>query len=185
MRWGPLRKGGLLPVLLLAGLHHPTVQAVNHAGREREARITWHYPHARLIVDCSLPVGTVLSSVTLPLPPGVPRGESALSLGAGPMRDWVVLTTRVPGLSVRAALDRNGSGLGREDGQRTGLRLELVRDGPVRAGWLSVPDQTLWWHVSDPVTHTRLWRGRILWRGRMKIDMERNDVETAKREQCE
>lgn len=178
-----IRKGALLFVLLLAGMHHPTVRAVSHVGRE--ARIIWHYSHARLTVDCSLPVGTVLSSVTLPLPPGVPRGESALSLGTGPMLDWMILATSIPGLSVRAALDRNGANVTSDDGQLTGLRLELVRDGPVRAGWFSVPDQQLWWHVSDGVTHARLWRGRILWRGRMKIDMEKGDVETAKRERCE
>lgn len=180
---GMIRKGGLLPVLLLAGMHQPLVHAVSHVNRE--ARITWHYPHARLVVDCSLPVGTVLSSVILPLPSGVPQGESTLSLGRGPMLDWTMLGTRIPGLSVRAALDRNGASVTRDDGKLTWLRLELVRDGPVRAGWFSVPDQELWWHVTDPVTHTRLWRGRIQWRGRMKIDIGQNDGSETTRERCE
>ncbi|MGF6188988.1 hypothetical protein [Serratia sp. 2723] len=172
----------VLPLLLLAGIHHPLVRAGNHASRE--ARITWHYPHARLIVDCSLPVGTVITSVTLPLPPGVPPGDSALSTGQGEILDWTLLATSLPGLSVRAVLDRNVVSGGGDGGQRTGLRLELVREGPVRAGWLSVPDPVLWWNVTDAVTHIRLWRGRILWQGRMKIETEQDDVDTTGRGGC-
>ncbi|MBC3252314.1 hypothetical protein BFS14_14895 [Serratia fonticola] len=182
MRRGIIRKAVVLPLLLLAGVHHPLVRAGNHASRE--ARIAWHYPHARLIVDCSLPVGTVLASVTLPLPPGVPPGDSSLSVGNGTGVGWTTLATRLPGLSVRAALDQNAVTGEKDGGPRTGLRLELVRDGPVRSGWLSVPEQDLWWNVTDAVTHTRLWRGRILWKGRMKIETEQDDVDTTGRGGC-
>lgn len=182
MMWGIIKKAVVLPLLLLAGMHHPIVRAGGHVSRE--SRIVWHYPHARLIVDCSLPVGTVLSSVTLPLPPGVPPGNSSLSFGNGATLDWTLLATSLPGLSVRAVLDRNVVSVGGDGGPRIGLRLELVRGGPVRAGWLSLPDQELWWNVTDAVTHTRLWRGRILWKGRMRIETEQNDVDTTGRDGC-
>ncbi|MEB7884027.1 hypothetical protein [Serratia fonticola] len=177
-----IKKAVVLPLLLLAGIHHPTVRAGSHVSRE--ARIIWHYPHARLVVDCSLPVGTVLSSVTVPLPSGVPQGDSSLSAGQGAEQEWMMIATRLPGLSVRAVLDRNVVSGGGIDGQRTGLRLELVRDGPIRAGWLSVPDQDLWWNVKDAVTHNRVWRGRIQWKGRVRIETEQDDVDTTTRGGC-
>lgn len=88
---------------------------------------------------------------------------------------WTTLVTRLPGLSVRAGLDQNAVTGGMMATQRTGLRLELVR-----AGWLNVPDQDMWWNVTDAVTHTRLWRGRILWIGRT----EQDDVNTTGRGGC-
>lgn len=178
-----IKRGVVLPLLLLTGMHHPIVRAGSSVSRE--ARIVWHYPHTRLIVDCSLPVGTVLSSVTLPLPPSVPPGDSNLSIGNGGTVDWTLLTTSLPGLSVRAVLDRNVASGGIDDGLRTGLRLELVRDGPLRAGWLSVPDQALWWNITDAVTHTRLWRGRILWKGRVKIENKQDDKNTTGGQGCD
>lgn len=177
-----IKRGVVLPLLLLTGMHHPIVRAGNSVSRE--ARIVWHYPHTRLIVDCSLPVGTVLSSVTLPLPPGVPQGDSSLSFGNGTTLDWTLLATSLPGLSVRAVLDRNVTNGEIDDGLWTGLRLELVRDGPLRAGWLSVPDQALWWNITDAVTHVRLWRGRILWKGRMKIENRQDGKNATEQEGC-
>lgn len=164
----------LLPLLWI-GLQHPAVQAIPAQGGVKEARLFWRYPQAWLLVDCRLPLGTVVSSVTLPLPAGVPAGDGRLTLGTGASQDWTMLPTTLPGLSVRAALDHNVIVDGRQAGQQTGLRLELVRDGPVRAGWLSVPDPLLWWTITHPTTHARLWRGRILWKGRMRIDTTQKD----------
>lgn len=173
----------LLP-LLLAGLHHPVVHAGNAPAREKEAHILWHYPQTRLQVDCGLPPGTVVDSVSLPLPPGVSPGVSRLSLGEEDEHRWTLLDTSLPGLSVRAVLDSNGRLTGDGSAPGTVLRLELLRDGRVSPGWLTVPEQHLWWNVYDPDTHTLLWRGRIVWKGRMKIDTEQDDAGTGEEDAC-
>ncbi|EOT1929369.1 hypothetical protein ACNHUP_004461 [Serratia marcescens] len=166
----------LLPLLWMGLQHHAVqAQATPAQGGTKEAQLVWRYPPTRLAVDCQLPLGTVVSSVTLPLPAGVPAGEGRLSIGTGAPQDWMLLPTTLSGLSVRAALDHNIIVSGRQAGQQTGLRLELVRDGPVKAGWLSVPESSLWWTIINPVTHARLWRGRILWKGRMRIDTTQKD----------
>ncbi|GLH27331.1 hypothetical protein ENT52713_47270 [Enterobacter sp. 200527-13] len=172
MRSRACRTALILLPLLMAGMHHPVV----HAGRPaaQENTILWHYPHARLRVDCTLPTGTVVGSVTLPLPPGTPAGDSSLGTRAGERRDWVLLGTSLPGLMVRAALDRNGIREG-DAPPPTVLRLELVMDGAVKPGWLTLPAEPLWWSVYDPHTRARLWRARIVWKGRMKVETEDED----------
>lgn len=161
-----------LILLLMAGMHHPAVHAGHPAVQENT--ILWHYPHARLRVDCALPTGTVVASVTLPLPPDAPAGISALGTRPGERRDWVLLATSLPGLTVRAALDRNGMRPG--DGPPpTVLRLELVTDGVVEPGWLTLSAAPLWWDVYAPEPRARLWRARIVWKGRMKVETEDDD----------
>ncbi|CAI1089455.1 Uncharacterised protein [Serratia liquefaciens] len=161
--------------LLWVGMQHTAVHAHPQQIGMKAVRLYWRYPQARLRVDCRLPWGTVVSSVTLPLPSGVSAGDGSLSIGSGAPQDWVMLPTTLPGLSVRAALDSNVIVSGRQAGQQTGLRLELVRDGPVRAGWLSVPESSLWWTITNPMTHARLWKGRLQWKGRMRIDTSQKD----------
>lgn len=176
--------GLALLLLLLAGVHHPVVHAGTPPGRAREARIFWHYPQARLRVDCGLPPGTVVSSVTLPLPAGVPAGLSRLSRAGEADLAWTLMPTSLPGLSVRAVLDNNGLLTGDGTAPQTALRLELLTDGPVHAGWLTVPPPDLGWHVYDPDTRALLWRGRIGWKGRLKIDTEGAYGPTAEENAC-
>ncbi|EOC9631772.1 MAG: hypothetical protein E7E83_00755 [Enterobacter ludwigii] len=166
----------IMPVLwfpLMAGIHHPVV----HAGRvaQREVVIAWHYPHARLRVADGLPAGTVISSVAIPLPQELPAGTSVLSTATVRDKEWVMLNTSLDGLKVRAAIDRNGGPRADGKGMQTLLRLELVTDEGTRSGWLTVPSQLLWWDVLDPVTLSRLWRARIVWKGRLKVETGNGD----------
>lgn len=172
MRSRACRTALMLLPLLMAGMHHPRVHAGHPASRENT--LYWRYPHARLRVDCTLPAGTVVASVTLPLPPGTPAGTGVLETRSGEWRDHVLLDTLLPGLTVRAVLDRNGVRRG-DDAPPAELRLELVRDGAVSDGWFSLSPAPLWWSVYDPLTRARLWRARVMWKGRMKVETEDGD----------
>lgn len=184
MRRRDSRVGLTLLFLLLAGMHHPLVHASSPAGGAQEARIFWRYPQARLHIDCGLLPGTVVNSVSLPLPAGVPPGISQLSRAGEEGLAWTLMPTSLPGLSVRAVLDSNGLLTGDGTAPQTALRLELLTEGRTRAGWLTVPAQDLGWNVYDPDTRALLWRGRIRWKGRMKIEKEHDDAGTTEEDAC-
>lgn len=161
-----------LALWMLAGGGHALVRAGTLP--DREGVITWRYMHTPLRVECGLPGGTVVSSMTVPLPAGVSGGVSRLRTPAGSAPDYVMLGTSLAGLTVRAALDRNGSPRPGDEGPQTLLRLELVRGEQMSAGWLTVLPLPLWWEVYDPVTHVRLWGARIVWKGRIKVEAGRD-----------
>lgn len=168
-----IRMLSLLLLMQLTGFHSLVASAGPTS--ERESVIVWHYPHARLYVDCRLPAGTVVSSVAISQPERIPVGISILSTTTRQKLDWVMLDSSLPGFRVRAALDSNGGPRNDGAGMLTLLRLELLKEDRVSSGWLTVPPQPLWWEVFDPTTRARLWRARIVWKGRMKVETEDSD----------
>lgn len=115
----------------------------------------YHFPSSLVTVNSDVPLGTVIATVEIPESPAIAlcRGHvlEGIWRNAALRERFVMVPSNVPGIGVRVVSEKRGRPVGVDNGlegkvgtlphfvTQGGLRIELVKMGPIQSGALGVP----------------------------------------------